>query len=70
MTPLLAYLDPTTGSIVFQTAIGGIVAGLALVRIYWRRIKTLFKRQTSEPAASAPAAETFAKAARENGDTE
>jgi membrane associated rhomboid family serine protease len=33
------YLDPTTGSIAFQAAIGGIVATVAAIRIYWRRIR-------------------------------
>jgi len=34
-----SYLDPTTGSIAFQTAIGGLLAGLALVRIYSERLR-------------------------------
>ncbi|MEZ5353529.1 MAG: hypothetical protein R2762_12900 [Bryobacteraceae bacterium] len=37
------YLDPTTGSIAFQAAIGGAVAAFAAIRLYWRRAKRLFR---------------------------
>lgn len=38
-----AYLDPSAGSIVTQVLLGGI-AGMALfIRMYWERIKLVFK---------------------------
>lgn len=47
--PALAYLDPTTGSMVIS-AIVGLFASLVLaIKTYWYRIKALFK---SEPAKS------------------
>ncbi len=46
---LAFYLDPTTGSIAFQAAIGGAVAAFAAVRIYWRRLKGLFRGAPSQP---------------------
>jgi hypothetical protein len=36
-----AYLDPGTGSILLQAVIGGVASGLFIVRMYWRKIKTL-----------------------------
>lgn len=45
------YLDPTTGSIAFQAAIGGLLAATAAVRLYWRRVSELFhgvRRRHSE----------------------
>ena len=44
IAPAYAYLDPATGSILLQGLIAGI-AGLAVVlRLYWQRIKSLFRR--------------------------
>lgn len=37
-----AYLDPGTGSILLQAIIGGVASGLFILRMYWRRIKSLF----------------------------
>lgn len=39
MIPAL-YLDPTTGSLAFQAAIGGVLAAAATVRLYWDRIRS------------------------------
>ena len=45
----LAYLDPTTGSMLIS-AIVGLAASLVLaIKTYWYRIKALFKRK---PAGS------------------
>ena len=41
----LAYLDPTTGSMLIS-AIVGLFASLVLaIKTYWYRIKTFFKRK-------------------------
>jgi|GEM_PF-3009747 len=42
--PVPAYLDPTTGSIAYQVTISGLLALGAAVRIYWDRLKRLFRR--------------------------
>lgn len=52
----LAYLDPSTGSMVVS-AIVGIFASIALaVKTYWYRIKAFFKREDrrQSPPGDAP----------------
>jgi len=34
-----AYLDPATGSIIFQALVGGILAAGYFIRLYWYKIK-------------------------------
>ena len=44
----LAYLDPTTGSMLIS-AIVGLFASLVLaIKTYWYRIKTFFKRKPAQ----------------------
>jgi len=42
--PAQAYLDPGTGSIILQAAIGAIAGALVAARLYWGRIKSFLKR--------------------------
>ncbi len=52
----LAYLDPTTGSMLIS-AIVGLFASLVLaIKTYWYRIKTFFKRKPAESDADDGAA--------------
>ena len=37
-----AYLDPGTGSIIFQTIIALFVAGLTTISIWWQKVKNIF----------------------------
>ena len=54
--PALAYLDPTTGSMLIS-AIVGLFASLVLaVKTYWYRIKAFFKRKPTESDADDGAA--------------
>jgi putative flippase GtrA len=47
-TPVLAYLDPTTGSMLIS-AIVGLFASLVLaIRNYWYRIKAFFKARPAD----------------------
>lgn len=39
---VFAYLDPGTGSFIIQAVIGSVVAGGALIKIYWKKIRSLF----------------------------
>lgn len=43
-----AYLDPASGSLIFQMVVAGIVSVAAVLRIYWRRIKAFFAREDAE----------------------
>ena len=52
----LAYLDPTTGSMLIS-AIVGLFASLVLaIKTYWYRIKAFFKRKPAESEADDGAA--------------
>lgn len=39
---LFAYLDPGTGSIIVQAIIGAVVGAGVVVKVYWRKIRSLF----------------------------
>lgn len=46
-----AYLDPGTGSYIFQVLAAAIIGGLFTVKMFWKKIKNLFvnlfsKKQT------------------------
>lgn len=38
VTVVLCYLDPASGSLAFQILVGGVLAVLAAVRGWWRRL--------------------------------
>ena len=44
---VFAYIDPGTGSLLIQVAIGLVVAIGASLKIYWRRIKLFFNKGNS-----------------------
>lgn len=48
----LAYLDPGTGSYMLQMLLALLVGGAFAIKIFWKRIVGVFKRQP--PAASTP----------------
>jgi hypothetical protein len=39
------YIDPSTGSIMLQVLVGGLLAIAATTRFYWNRIRSVFKRE-------------------------
>ena len=43
-----AYLDPGTGSFVFQMIIASIIGGLYTIKTYWRNIIKFFKKDKKE----------------------
>jgi hypothetical protein len=43
-----AYLDPGTGSMALQLLIGGVVAVLATVKVYWARLRSFSTRKRTE----------------------
>ena len=38
MKPLLAYLDPGSGSMMLQVLAGGLAAAAVTLKVYWRRL--------------------------------
>ena len=41
---LPAYLDPTSGSLAFQMAVGGFISAAAALRIYRQSLARFFRR--------------------------
>lgn len=62
-TPASAYLDPGTGSMLVQGLIGAIAAAAFTVKLYWHKVKALFR--TKGPSEK-PGAEVSTK--RESND--
>ena len=46
--PAYAYLDPGTGSMILQLALGGIAGVLVVGKLYWYRLKSLFSGKSGE----------------------
>jgi membrane associated rhomboid family serine protease len=44
-TSAMAYLDPVTGSIVWQMAVGGFLAAAATMRLYWSKLRAFFSKK-------------------------
>jgi hypothetical protein len=40
-----AYIDPGTGSLIIQMAIGFLVGGLVGAKVFWNRITGFFRKQ-------------------------
>ena len=43
-----AYLDPGTGSLLVQGALAALAAAGYALRLYWKRIRSLIRRQTQD----------------------
>ena len=54
--PAYAYLDPGTGSYIFQLLLAGIVGFAFVIKVFWSRIKGFFTklltRNQSQPEGS------------------
>jgi hypothetical protein len=44
-----AYVDPSSGSMLLQIAVGGFLAGLVTVKMYWRKVRSIFRRDQASP---------------------
>lgn len=42
--PLCSYIDPSTGSIIIQIIIAGVLAGTFFFRTQWLKVSGLFKK--------------------------
>lgn len=47
--PAQAYLDPGTGSYLFQLLIGGLLGGLFIFKQYWQAIISAVFRRDKKP---------------------
>lgn len=55
IAPAHAYIDPGSGSLIFQAIIGGAMAVGLAVKVFWRRLSSLFsRRKSSEMNDEAP----------------
>ena len=50
---LLAYLDPSTSSTVFQLTVASVLSTMAAARFHWAKLKNVFGRWTSNPRRKA-----------------
>lgn len=50
-SPAYAYLDPGTGSLILQAAIGTVAGVLVALRIYWQKIKAFFSTKSAVESA-------------------
>ena len=46
----VAYIDPGSGSFIFQMVIGGLLAIAVTVRAFWGRIVSVFRREPRKPS--------------------
>lgn len=42
------YIDPGSGSIIFQAVVGGFLVASLTAKTYWRKIRGLLQRNRSE----------------------
>lgn len=45
--PAHAYLDPGTGSVLFQVLVGGVAAVGVIVKLFWHNLSAPFRRRRS-----------------------
>jgi len=46
----LAYINPGTGSLIFQLIIAAALGGAVFLKMYWNKLIHLFKKTTDEEA--------------------
>lgn len=42
-----AYIDPSSGSMLVQIAVGGFLAAVVTVKMYWGKLRSAFRRKPS-----------------------
>ena len=47
-SPVFAYLDPGTGSILLQGLIGGIAVVMSFLSLYWFKVKAFFVKKEDQ----------------------
>jgi hypothetical protein len=43
-----AYLDPSVGSMLFQSLVAAVAGGLFIIRTYWDKLKIFFSRDKTK----------------------
>jgi hypothetical protein len=56
--PAHAYIDPSAGSLILQTIIGGAAAGAIAVKLYWSKLKERFSPARKRQGPGAERAKT------------
>ncbi|NRB24482.1 hypothetical protein [Shewanella sp.] len=66
--PANAYLDPGTGSIIFQAIIASVVMGFATIRLWWDKFLSLFssRKNAKEPDQQKTESEEVVATDKEN----
>lgn len=52
--PVLAYLDPGTGSLIIQSLLAAIAAAFVALNHYWDKVKSMFKRKQHDENENKP----------------
>jgi hypothetical protein len=50
VTTILAYLDPGSGSMILQVLLGGFAAAGVAIKMYWKKLTGIFRRDKGEDA--------------------
>lgn len=50
MPHLLGYIDPGTGSFLLQLLIGGLLGGLATLKLSWSRLRSYVRSNHQTPS--------------------
>jgi hypothetical protein len=45
----IAYLDAASGSMIVQAVVAGVAGVAVFVKVFWRRLTTLFRRKSASP---------------------
>ncbi len=46
--PVCSYLDPGSGSMLFQFLISGLVTSVFALKLYWNNLRSIFRRRTKK----------------------
>jgi hypothetical protein len=52
--PAQAYIDPGSGSFIFQVVVGGLLGAAFAIKTFWRRIVGVFRREPKSKVGSGP----------------
>ena len=47
-TDALAYIDPTSGSLLVQLLLGGLAGIVVIIKLYWKKLTGKFKKGSKE----------------------
>ena len=61
-TPALAYLDPSTGSMILSAIVGMLATAMLAIKTYWYKLKNFFRRDRAARGSPATQKKTPAPA--------